>query len=431
MNWRTLFQSFPKYAIALAVVIVSTGIFGLWWVMRGSPAKPQASKPAQGRTEKAAVLPQKLDHLALVGPDLYDIQSGELLFRNWLRGTPQRVFYHPGGNHILVQAERGIMRFGLDGKPDGVMAVESPPAFTNDGSLAMYIRDGDIWLAEPDWAAFKFTHERQVTRYGQFYAPFFSANVPLASEKACLVNHQNQLLRVDFTTGDLQQVGLPLDLNMRLRSPDCKMLVGVHEQNFYVYDIDQTEPKLLPRGDGNITDMRWLDNDTSVFLVEGVNLGKYIRSQNKLEEVVSLPFKCRGISSPSLGGRYVLCAGNNGYALVDMKERKAEPLDIKVDHMQWVSDDTLIYSREVPDMKLRGTWIKKVGREPVRVYEQPYVVGYDGTVPVAVMEELQDVVFATRNALIRMKSDGSGPQEIAKLSYSAGRIQAVKMWGGK
>ena len=45
------------------------------------------------------------------------------------------------------------------------------------------------------------------------------------------------------------------------------------------------------------------------------------------------------------------------------------------------------------------------------------------------MRELGVVVFATRDALFRMKTDGTELREIAKLNQPVGRIQAVEMWG--
>ena len=176
MNWRIL-KAFPKYAIALGVVVLSTGLFGAWWFFKRSMPRWEFAKPDPAVVaeikKKADALPEKLGWLALVGGDLYDISSGELIFKNWLRGIPLRVFYYPESRHLMVQAERGIMRFGLDGKQDGVMGVDTPPAFTNDGSQAMYVKDGDIWIAGIDWTAFKFINERQATRYVQ-RAVFFS-----------------------------------------------------------------------------------------------------------------------------------------------------------------------------------------------------------------------------------------------------------------
>jgi hypothetical protein len=434
MNWR-IFKAFPKYAIALGVVVLSTGLFGAWWFFKRSMPRWEFAKPDPAVVaeikKKADSLPDKLGWLALVGTDLYDISTGELIFKNWLRGIPLRVFYYPESRHLMVQAERGIMRFGLDGNQDGVMGVETPPAFTNNGSQAMYVKDGDIWIAGIDWTAFKFINERQATHYGQFYAPYFSVNVALASDKACLVNVQSKQLRVDLSTGDLQQTKITPYIKAKLRSPDCKVLVGDDGEKFFVYDIDKPEATLFPRNGGKVSDVQWLNNDACAFIIGGKTVGMFDRKKNTVEEVATLPFECQKITDPSLDGRYVLCNNGKGLVVVDVEKKTAESLNIKADHIGWVSNDTLLYSRELPDMKLRGTWIKTVGREPERILAEPYLVGYDKSAPVALLKELGVVAFGTHNGLFRMKPDGSELREIAKLPTPVARIQAVEMWGPK
>ena len=432
MNWRIL-KAFPKYAIAIGVVLLSTGLFGAWWFFKRTMPRWEFAKPDPAVVaeikKKADALPDKLGWLALVGGDLYDISTGEVIFKNWLRGIPMRVFYYPESRHLMVQAERGIMRFGLDGKQDGVMGVETPPAFTNDGSQAMYVKDGDIWIAGIDWTAFKFINERQATKYGQFNALYFSVNVSLASDNACLVKQQNTLLRVDLRTGDLQQVKLPLHYNMKRRSPDCQMMVGEDDGKFFVYDINKPEAGLFPSTGGKVLDIQWLNNDRCAFITGSKTVSVFDRKKNTVEEVATLPFDCQKITDPSLDGRYVLCDNGRAVVVVDVEKKTAENLGIEANHIGWVSHDTLMYAREIPDMKLRGTWLRTIGSEAHRVLEHPYLVGYDSAAAVALMRELGVVVLATRDTVFRMKPDGSELRELAKLKQPVGRIQAVEMWG--
>lgn len=432
MNWRFL-RAFPKYAIVLGIILTSTALFGGWWFLRQpkvtkhEDAKPQPVK-VQQMQQKAASLPEKLGWLALVGPDLYNIQTGELLFQNWLRGLPLRVFYHPDSNRLLVQAERGIIRFGLDGKQDGVMGTDSPPAFTNDGKHAMRVKGGDIWIADVDWTGFKFTGERQATKYGQFYAPYFSANVVLASEGACIVRIQNQPLRVNLRTGDLQQMTLPITIPGKMRSPDCEMMIGDDGAKIFAYDVDDAEAKFYPRGE-KMNDAQWLNNDFCALLLAGKNVSLYDRKKNAVTTVTELPFPCTGIKEPSPDGRYVLAGSRAGILLVDIKEKRADKLGVMPGHMAWVSSDTFIFQRDVPDMSLRGTFIKTVGGEERQVMAEPYLVGHDGIASLALLEGLNFVVFSTREALFRIRPDGSELQEVVKLSRPGGVIQGVRKWG--
>ena len=182
----------------------------------------------------------------------------------------------------------------------------------------------------------------------------------MASEQACLVKQQNKLLRVDLKTGDLQQLNLPLHNNMKRRSPDCQMMVGEKDANFFAYDIGKPEPVILPKAEGRISDIQWLNNDGCAFIVAGKQVMAFDRKANKLEAVASLPFDCQKIAFPSLDGRYVFCIGQKGFVLVDTQTKTAEHLGIEADNIGWLSNDTLFYSRELPDMKQRGTWIKTV-----------------------------------------------------------------------
>ncbi|MDP1591913.1 MAG: hypothetical protein Q8M07_29405, partial [Prosthecobacter sp.] len=44
MNWRII-KAFPKYAIALGVVVLSTGLFGTWWFFKRSMPRWEFAKP--------------------------------------------------------------------------------------------------------------------------------------------------------------------------------------------------------------------------------------------------------------------------------------------------------------------------------------------------------------------------------------------------
>lgn len=432
MNWRFI-KAFPKYAIVLGVLVLSTGLFAAWWWFKYSKPRwgfaPPDPKVVEAIRQKAASLPEKLGWLALVGTDLYDISSGELIFKNWIGGIPQRLFYHPDSNRLMVQVERGIMRFGLDGKQDGVMGVDSPPAFTHDGKLAIYVKNGDVWVADVDWTNFRFANERQATKYGQFNAPFFAANVILGSEKACVVRHQNKLLRVDLLNGDLQPMRVPISVPGKRRSPDGQMVFGADGDEFFVYDVGEVAVRTFPKGRDNAADFQWLSNDACAVVLAGKRVSVYDRKKNTISEVATLPFPCNTIAGPSPDGRYVLCASRQGIAAIDVVEKRAENLGTAAQTYGWVSDDTLLYSRDVPDMSTRGTWLRTMGNPERQVMGEPYVFGRDGIAAVALMRELNLVVFATKDALFRMKPDGSELREVAKLARPAARIQAVEIWG--
>ena len=102
MNWK-LIKAFPKFVIVAGVFVLSTGLFGFWWMSRKAPqaraeAKPSTAPERQNDLPEpepkvpphvVAALPAKMGWLALVGSDLYDISTGELIIPNWIGGAPQ------------------------------------------------------------------------------------------------------------------------------------------------------------------------------------------------------------------------------------------------------------------------------------------------------------------------------------------------------
>ncbi len=434
MNWRVL-RAFPKYAIVVGVIVLSSALFFLWYYfsyMRPNLASTKRSQEREAAIQKkAATLPDRLESLVLVGQDLYDIEKPGLLFENWLNGVPKRLFYHPDSNRLFAQVQNGIMRFGLDGREDGVMAPEngSVPAYTNDGKVALFVRNGDIWTATPDWREFRLKDERQATHYGQFYAPYFAENVILASASACLVQVRNDYIRVDLKTGDLKPVKLSILRSRQNRAPDCQFILCDMGEQLAAYHVDQIEPIYLPR-EGHVYGWQWLNNDVCAFLIGGETVSMYERKKNTVSIVAKLPSNCSAIGKPSPDGRYVLCSGRPGMVLIDTKEKTATPLSIEgAQHITCVSANALIFSREVADTSSRGTWVNPVGKEEQRILPEPYTVGYDGKASVSLLEEQNSVVFSTRERLFRMRPEGAVLREIAKLQRPGGLIKAVETWG--
>ncbi|TLD71469.1 hypothetical protein FEM03_08055 [Phragmitibacter flavus] len=436
MNWL-LIKKFPKFAIAAAVLIVGNGLFFLWLLSRSPETPPASVQPVaavepqkQIIEEKVASLPAKMGWLAMVGSDLYDVSTGERIFQNWIGGIPQKLFYQQETNKLMVQVERGVIRYGIDGKKDAAMGETSPPAFSQDGKKAMFIRDGDIWLADVDWKAFAFINERQATKFGEFHAGFFAANLQLHSENALAVRHNNDFLHVDLRTGEIKKVKIPQMHLMKRRSPDGRLVFGEDRGKLILFDVEGASASAISGVQQRAVDFQWIDNDTCAFIHGGGSIvSVYDRQSGSVKQAATLPFNCNKMAGPSPDGRYVLCAGNRGIAVVDLEGKKASDFGMPAQHFGWVSNNTLIYSRDMPDTATRGTWLQTIGEPERQVMGDPYMVGSDGGAAVAPMPEVGLVVFGTREALFRMKPDGSALQELAKLRRPVGRIQPVEIWG--
>lgn len=377
MNWLFI-RRFPKVALVFVVIVVSTGLFAFWWVARksslGALLKERAKAQREEVMRKAVTLPEKMGWLVLAGNDLYDVGSGELIFTNWLPAIPERLFYRADTNRLMAQTERGVFRYGLDGKVDAAMGGNVPLHFTYDGKVALYVKGGDIWIADTDWKEFALKSERQVTKTGGFSAPFFAPNVMLRSEKSLVVRSQNQLLRVNLLSGEVQPIKLPLGDISKRRSPDGRFLVGDEPQNIYAFDVEAADAYNFPTGRDRLVDYQWLGNERCAFIVGGKGVGLYNRATNAIEEVTALPFPCNKMAGPSPDGRYVLCAGRQGTVIIDTKSKMAEIFGTQAQHFAWVSEDTLIFCRDVPDTSVRGTWLKAVSAHHIYPCSWPTIL---------------------------------------------------------
>src|SRR2546430_13887347 len=99
MNWLWMgAKRLPKVALVFGVIGISTALFAFWWFTR-SPKKVASHRVEEARVQddtkkKAEQVGASIGHLILVDNDLYDFESGELIFTQWLKsGMPQRLFY--------------------------------------------------------------------------------------------------------------------------------------------------------------------------------------------------------------------------------------------------------------------------------------------------------------------------------------------------
>src|SRR5581483_12267786 len=121
--------AFPKLALATVVIVASTVAFGVWWFsyrMRQVVLKPVPVEDIRPKVEKVEANP---GHYVLVDNALYDSESGELVFANWLKqGMPMRLFWQPREHKFLAQYERGFVRYNFNGTVDA--ELPNTPATT-------------------------------------------------------------------------------------------------------------------------------------------------------------------------------------------------------------------------------------------------------------------------------------------------------------
>jgi hypothetical protein len=428
---KRLVGQFPKWALVVTVLVVSTGLFGFWWFTRGGKrAAAGPSAAVEDISPKLNLIESKWQRLLLVDNDLYDIDSGKPVFRHWLKdGMPLRLFYDPATKKMIAQYERGFVRYGLDGREEAVLTQRSTPAFTPGLKSVVFAKDKEVWRADVDWQAFKFANERKVTSIEQFNELNFAANIILLTDKTLVVRNFTTLLRVDLDGGSVKPMRIPLGDIGKRRSPDSKWVVGTQSGQFYCYDVDADEAKTIPIGRLVMNDFQWLGNERGAALMAGKAVFAYDRTTNNLTEVAQLPFSCFKMGDPSPGGRFIFCAGGidgrNG-ALVDLEKKTAVQIQGGAG-IAWVNGNTFAFSREVPSSDLRGTWLQTAGKTERRVSLVPYQVSNSGAQFLA-LPSTSLVIFETRHGLTKMDLDGSELAELVNLRQPVARVLGIQGW---
>lgn len=437
-KWRFIKQ-FPKIALVVCVFFVSTGLFGFWWYFRASPAnKPPITTEytqKQKVDEVAVAIPSMEGNLLLAHGDLYQLDSGKLLQKSWFKEEmPTKLFLDAENGKLIASYDKGLARFNLDGERDASLSGQFGLAINETMDLAVFAKDKDVWKASIDFREFKLVNKQRVTTTAGFMEQFFVANILLATDKVLVVRNMNQLLRVDLVTGEVSATRIPLTGLKNQRSPDGAILVGgVTErlgQKFFAYDVEKDEVKYFDLDFRmKVTNFAWVNRNTCAYLVAGMALGVYDREKQEIRQLMQLPVPCSEMAGPSPTGRYLFCGSFKGQVLVDIEGKKIEPLGTLAQYYEWIADDVLLCARDVPDSNLRGTWVKKIGQEEVRVSTEPYSFARrGGGASVLSIKEAGIVFFATRGGLFKMKLGETEAHMFAPLSKPLTRFVYIEKW---
>lgn len=447
----SLWKKFPKWMLAAAIVVVSTALFTIWWFFLyprwggdGSSSFTTASNSSdpslpepdewERRWEKAATLHSRMAGLVVAGNDLYDALDGELIFKNWLQGgCPPKVFYDAANQRVIGKVERGLIRYELTGRKEKTMGEPSGAAFTEGHKLAIFARNGDIWKAEPDWNSFTLTKELQVTKVGQFRENFLVQNIMMGTENLLIVRQPPNLLSVDMKTGAVSGLKLPPGSSFQNQSPDGRMLVGMVRErsgpSFYAYEAEKDNAETFPLGRNKaVTEILWLGNDRCAVLLGGESLHLYDRTKNRFEQFLILPFACNKMLGPSPTGKRFFCGGRRGAMMIDVEAKTVHPFMHPAEGMGWITDDVLVYSCDLPDTSVRGTYHMRVGSEPQRLVDDPFLSGRDGTNCLEFFKGVDVIVFGTKTSFYRLQSDGSQLKELVQWNSASPSLLRIEPW---
>lgn len=95
--------------------------------------------------------------------------------------------------------------------------------------------------------------------------------------------------------------------------------------------------------------------------------------------------------------------------------------------VRWISNETFAFSRELPDTRLRGTWLQTAGEDERRVSPHPYLAGKKGGF-ITRLPAVETVVFATKHGLFKMDPNGEKLSTVITTDIPPVNLIAVEDW---
>jgi hypothetical protein len=160
-------------------------------------------------------------------------------------------------------------------------------------------------------------------------------------------------------------------------------------------------------------------------LIDGNTITIFDRTSEEFRDEFGLSQQCVGMFAPSPDGQRMFCATTKGWRILDLTTKKMEALPAGVDVIDWVSSESLLYPRMEADSSVRGTWLKRVGKPEQRITSEPCLAQRNVGPVFLSMKSAEQVVFVTRHGICRIKPDGSGFAEIAKLKRPPTRLKGI------
>ncbi len=408
MNWRQIWAKYPKWMVAFAIFMGSTLLFAMWWLGKKQTESRLANQHEE--TQRAAEDAQAIEEVEIVpggetvsdgdnlktlslenaflnGERIYHLVDGDLKmvdgiefdFGGDLDRNAMIVFFE---DKFMVSRQFRYWSYHKNGRMIGRLQLPGGDEFfgyvTDTLKEAIYVKEGDIWRAEIDWAGPTLIDERPVTRVGYFPNRSFSSGLVAATSEALLFRDlQTGMIWVDLRSGEIESGSLPVD---RSTSPDGRLVVGdvpTRPAKLIVFDVDTKsfQEWTLPMrvNSGGVV---WLDQGRSLYAI-GPEIYRYDHATSTFEGLFRNDDVTRGIDllGSSYGHQYTIIRRSQfGLTAIEIDSGKVEDLpEFPITGMEWLSEDAVLLVSDVPDTAYRGSWFYRIGsgQEAERILEQP------------------------------------------------------------
>jgi hypothetical protein len=268
-----------------------------------------------------------------------------------------------------------------------------PGPFLNaDLRRVIYLRDGDVWRAELDWATREFQNHRQVTRVG-ILNPARSGDISLIAwhENILLMrtrfSQERPILRVNLLSGEIEELEpMMVFIDGMFPNPSASLLCASHRELLACYDVSTGEAfrVSLPRQIGGVptpvarrpgtreppASFAWVDDRT--FLVtaprrETQHLLRVDLGRRSAHELIELPGS--GMVVEVLpGGRHAAAWVQNGPAVrIALADGAADALPDEIGRGgAWLDESKYVHTRERGSISEIGVWLYDVARQDHR-----------------------------------------------------------------
>lgn len=378
-----------RFQIAAVILIVTGLIFWIWGASQKGRSETvvdesprQAGEVSAAASEETVEAPPpklsfKVENVILCGNRLVDHRTGEVIAEEWIKGfgknAPPLGEVFPKERLVLVNERHGEPRaYGFDGKPRDTLKADGKPigaaAFTE--RQVVYVREGDLWKGEVNWAASRVESVSKVTDVGYFKESAFS-HLWFWHKDTLLLQELGKSKQVGLADGTVKDIPNNIRKIATGISPTGAFsVIPVGGAEIVVLDLVSEDVKRfrVPR---KILGLLWLDESRVLMRMGQRHLLEYDHTTGKLEEPTDFGEIVRGVGALSPGGKRYLVMAQTGIYMGEVESGERVKLELPFDKGEWLSDEKIICSNPSEDSELRGVWLIDAGGGTKRLTNRP------------------------------------------------------------
>ena len=424
--------------IAIAIVVVSSVLFSLWWFNRddgtygGTPDKTVTSDAGE-RPAIAENIAKSFDvkDVLICGKTLLSSSTGTVISKNWLKNSIDTVFYYDDGKKLIARIRGQYLGMSRDGKQFQPITLAGSQiknsAFSNSLEQLLWMNAGDIWRGEINWDSFEVENPVKITDDAIFNIKPRGFPEGVMTKQTVLIRDRQQIKRVDVSSGDITTSELTIGHIRGGASPDGTMVMISGELNLrkclIPYEIDTKKGEPFFPGKWKIRDLNWLNADICLAYLGNNTILRYDKNSEEFTTVEMPQVHVGGVLSLR-GLKEAVAIISNGQFFVVRADGSYSQLQTGMQMFDFISEDTYLFTVETGESATRGTYFAKIGEEPKRLTKAMFTAGRDeqrgNLAPVVTRGKV--AYFLAENDIWRVNTDGSNLKRLTQTGSFSGRL---------